>query len=73
MESLASPTSSAAVQPRLRFASLGMTANFGDTADKSMPLQEQVNFFCQFSANAFRCRDLVNSCLAEAIHGAEPL
>src|SRR5215211_3324100 len=29
--------------PRLRFASLGMTANFGDTADKSMPLQKAVH------------------------------
>jgi hypothetical protein len=40
MESLASPTSLAPVQPRLRFASLGMTPNFGNTLDKSMPLQE---------------------------------
>jgi hypothetical protein len=73
MESLASPTSSAAVQPRLRFASLGMTANFGDTADKSMPLQKQVHIFRQFPANAFRSRDLFNCCLAEAIYGAELL
>ena len=38
-----------------------------------MPLQKAVNFFGQFSADAFRCRDLVNGRLAEAIHGAEPL
>ena len=57
----------------LHSASLGMTENFGDTADKSMPLQKAVNFFGQLSANAFRRCDLVNSCLAEAIHGAEPL
>ena len=37
-----------------------------------MPLQKQVHFLRQFSANAFCCRDLVNACLAEAIHGAEP-
>ena len=38
-----------------------------------MPLQKQVHIFRQLPANAFRCRDLINSCLAEAIHGAEPL
>ena len=37
-----------------------------------MPLQKQVHFFRQFSTNSFRCRDLVNSCLSEPIHGAEP-
>ena len=37
-----------------------------------MPLQKQVHFFRQFSANAFRGCDLLNACLAEAIHGAEP-
>ena len=59
--------------PRLRFASLGMTANFGDTADKSMPLQKAVHFFGQLSADAFRGCDLLDACLAEAIHGAELL
>src|SRR5258705_9198386 len=43
------------------------------SANKSMPLQKAVNFFGQFSANSFRCRDLVNGCLAEAIYRAEPL
>ena len=38
-----------------------------------MPLQKQVHIFRQLSANAFRSCDLLNSCLAEAIHGAEPL
>jgi hypothetical protein len=37
-----------------------------------MPLQKHVNFFRQFSANAFRSCDLVNSCAAEPIHGPEP-
>jgi hypothetical protein len=49
-----------------------MTANFGDTADKSMPLQKQVHFLRQLLANAFRGCDLFNASLAEAIHGAEP-
>ncbi len=38
-----------------------------------MPLQKAVNFFGQFSANAFRSCDLINGRLAEAIHRAEPL
>jgi hypothetical protein len=38
-----------------------------------MPLQKQVHIFRQLPANAFRCRDLINRCLTEAIHGAEPL
>ena len=38
-----------------------------------MPLQKQVHIFRQLSANAFRSCDLLNSCLAEAIHRAEPL
>ena len=50
-----------------------MTVNLGATADKSMPLQKAVHFLRQFSANAFRGCDLVNACLAETIHGAEPL
>src|SRR5215211_683172 len=50
-----------------------MTANFGDTADKSMPLQKAVHALRQFSPNSLCCRDLVNGCLAEAIHGAELL
>ena len=37
-----------------------------------MPLQKQVNFLRQFPTNSFGGRDLVNSCLAQAIHGAEP-
>ena len=49
-----------------------MTANFGNTADKSMPLQKSVHFFGQLSANAFGGRDLVDACPAKAIHGAEP-
>ena len=40
---------------------------------KSMPLQKQVHFLRQFSANSFCSRDLVNACLAEAIYRAEPL
>src|SRR5262245_49689698 len=54
------------------FASLGMTANLGDTADKSMPPQKQVNFFRQFSANPFRSCDLLDARAAEPIHGPEP-
>ncbi len=50
-----------------------MTLNFGDTADKSMPLQEAVNFFGQFWANAFRGRDVLYACPAETIHGPELL
>jgi hypothetical protein len=50
-----------------------MTANFGDTSDKSMPLQKAVNFFGQLWANAFRKCDFLNACPAEPIHGAEPL
>jgi hypothetical protein len=50
-----------------------MTANLGDTADKSMPLQKAVNFLGQLWANAFRRCDLLNVCPAEAIHRAEPL
>ena len=38
-----------------------------------MPLQKEVHFFRQLSANAFRGRDLVNARLAETIHGPEPL
>ena len=38
-----------------------------------MPLQKQVHIFRQLPANAFRSCDFLNSCLAEAIHGAEPL
>jgi hypothetical protein len=38
-----------------------------------MPLQKQVHIFRQLPANAFRGCDLINSCLAEAIHRAEPL
>ena len=38
-----------------------------------MPLQKQVHFFRQLSANAFSSRDLVNACPAEPIHGPEPL
>jgi len=45
-----------------------MTENFGDTEDKSMPLQKAVNFFGQLSTNAFRGCDLLNACPAEAIH-----
>jgi hypothetical protein len=41
-----------------------MTGNFGNTADKSMPLQKQVYFLRQFSTNAIRGCDLVNSCFA---------
>jgi len=59
--------------PPLRFASVGMTANFGDTADKSMPLQKAVHFIRQLSANAFGRCDLVDACPAEPIHGAELL
>jgi len=59
--------------PRLSFASVAITANFGDTADKSMPLQKAMNFLRQFSANAFRGCDLVDTCPAEAIYGAELL
>ena len=59
--------------PRLSFASVAITANFGDTADKSMPLQEAVNFFGQFWANAFRGRDVLYACPAETIHGPELL
>jgi hypothetical protein len=49
-----------------------MTANFGNTADKSMPLQKQVHFLRQFSTNSIRGCDLVNSGPAKAVHGAEP-
>jgi hypothetical protein len=38
-----------------------------------MPLQKEVHFFRQLSADAFRGRDLVNARLAETIHGPEPL
>ena len=37
-----------------------------------MPLQKQVHVLRQFSPNPFGGRDLVNSCLAQAIHGTEP-
>jgi hypothetical protein len=50
-----------------------MIPNFGDTADKSMPLQKEVHFFCQLSANALRSCDLINACPAETIHGPKPL
>jgi hypothetical protein len=50
-----------------------MTANLGDTADKSMPLQKAVNILGQLWANAFRGCDLLNACPAEPIHRAEPL
>jgi hypothetical protein len=50
-----------------------MTANFGDTADKSMPLQKAVHIFRQLSANAFRSSDLLHARPAETIHGAELL
>ena len=49
---------------RLPFVSFGIIANFGNTADKSMPLQKQVHFLRQFSPNSFGGRNLVNSCLA---------
>ena len=38
-----------------------------------MPLQKQVNFFRQFSANASRSCDLLDARAAEPIHGTEPL
>jgi hypothetical protein len=50
-----------------------MTANFGDTADKSMPLQKAVHVLRQLSANAFRGGDVLYACPAETIHGAELL
>jgi hypothetical protein len=43
------------------------------SADKSMALQEPVDFVGQFWSDAFRSRDLVNACPAKAIHGPEPL
>src|SRR5919197_864293 len=49
-----------------------MTANFGNAADKSMPLQKQVHVFRQFSANAFGSCDLLNASSAEPIHRPEP-
>jgi len=42
------------------------------SADKSMSLQKQVNFFRQFSANPFRSCDLLDARAAEPIHGPEP-
>src|SRR5262245_37009005 len=42
-------------------------------ADKSMPLQKQMQFFRQLSANAFRGCDLLNSRPPKTIHGPEPL
>jgi hypothetical protein len=50
-----------------------MRANFGDTADKSMPLQKAVNFLGQLRTNAFRRCDLIDTRPAETIHGPEPL
>jgi hypothetical protein len=38
-----------------------------------MPLQKQVHFFRQLSANALCSCDLLNACPAETIHGPEPL
>lgn len=38
-----------------------------------MPLQKQVHFFGQLSANAFCSRDLFNACLAQAIYRTESL
>jgi len=37
-----------------------------------MPLQKQVHFFRQLSANAVCSRDLFNACLAQPIHRTEP-
>src|SRR5215211_2252852 len=37
-----------------------------------MPLQKEMHFFGQLSANAFRSCDLLDTCPAESIHGAEP-
>jgi hypothetical protein len=53
-------------------ASLGMTANFGNSADKSMLPQKSMHFFGQFSADAFGGRDLIHARPAKAIHRAEP-
>src|SRR4029453_3156426 len=50
-----------------------MTANFGNTLNKSMALQEPVDFVGQFWSNAFRSRDLANACPPEPIHGPDPL
>jgi hypothetical protein len=47
------------------FASLNMT-------DSSMVLQKALHFLRQFAANSLGGCDLVNSCLAQAVHGAEP-
>jgi hypothetical protein len=49
-----------------------LTANFGNTADKSMALQKHVHFLRQLPANPFRRRDLINSCPPKPIHRAEP-
>ena len=54
--------------PRLRFASLGMTATFGNIALKSMALQESVHLFGQLSANPFSRSNLLNTCFPETIH-----
>jgi hypothetical protein len=38
-----------------------------------MPLQKQMHFFRQLSANAFGSCDLLNACPTETIHRPEPL
>src|SRR6185369_5087796 len=46
-------------------ASLNMT-------DSSTPLQKQMHVFRQFSTDPFCSCDLLDACVAEAIHGTEP-
>jgi hypothetical protein len=49
-----------------------MTVNFGNTSDKSMPLQKSMYFFGQLSADAFGGGDLLDASPAKPIHGPEP-
>src|SRR4029077_10274862 len=57
--------------PRLGFASLGMTATFGNIAPKSMALQKSMHFIGELSANPLGGRNLLSACFTKTIHRAK--
>ena len=57
--------------PRLRGFAFRCSASLNMTGS-STPLQKQMHVFRQFSTDPFCSCDLLDACVAEAIHGTEP-
>ena len=57
--------------PRLRGFAFRCSASLNMT-DSSTPLQKQMHVFRQFSTDPFCSCDLLDACVAEAIHRTEP-